>query len=310
MSWALLAVAGVVGTLILVYILTNRETITAETFRQTSGYEAIPLSDGVTAYRDLGPRDRPALILIHGATLGSLAYEAYYAPLIEGGYRVIAFDAYGRGFSDRIKSPLGIDCMRRQLLELLDELKIERATLYGISLGGAVAARFAAAHPERVTAVGFQVPLIQGANSPLLAIGRIPFLNRFLMRVILTPKAIERGEAVDINDAQGQRVFQHFREQFTVIGTEKCLLSMMTGDALGDRLPDHQRIAQAGIPVQFAYATDDPEIEPGLVRQAISAYHRADVHAYTGGHFFSTGRHDELTRKLLDFLGQTPASQS
>jgi len=304
-SWVLLAFAGIAGVLALTFILTNRETITAETFRESSGYETAVLSDGITAFRDLGPREAPALVLIHGATLGSVAYDQYYPLLVEGGLRVIAYDEYGRGFSDRTEGPLDIDCMRRQLLELLDHLEVDSAVLYGISLGGAIAARFAAAHPERVAAIGFQVPLIRGANSPLLAIGRIPFLNRFLMRVVLTPKAIERGEAVDINDAHGQRVFEHFRKQFTVRGTEKALLSMMTGDALGDRLPDHHTIAEAGIPVQFAYATDDPEIAPALVEEAIAAYPHPDVARYTGGHFFSTGRHAELTRKLLSFLEQS-----
>ena len=54
--------------------------------------------------------------------------------------------------------------MRAQLEELMDHLEIERAHLYGVSLGGAIVTRFAAAHPDRVQTLGLQVPLIGGAN--------------------------------------------------------------------------------------------------------------------------------------------------
>ena len=304
----LLLLGLVAGALAIIYGRANRETMTAAAFRENSGYDTAALTDGITAFRDLGPHDAPVLVLIHGATLGSVAYEEYYEPFIQGGYRVIAYDQYGRGFSDRTNSPLNIDCMRRQLIELLDHLQVERAVLYGISLGGALAARFGAEHPERVRAIGLQVPLIRGATSPLVYLGRIPLINRFLMRVVLTPKAIQRGEAVDGEDAHGQRVLAHFRSQFSVIGTEKCLLSMLTGDALGDRLPDHTRIASAGTPIQFAYATDDPEIAPALVEQAIAMHDQPDVAPYTGGHFFSNGRQEELAVKLLEFLQQNESA--
>lgn len=307
MSSLILLVVLASVALLVVHIRANRETITAAEFRQDSGYDTAVLTDGITAYRDIGSREAPVLVIIHGATLGSVAYEEYYEPFLQGGYRVLAYDEYGRGFSDRIHSPLDMDCMRRQLLELLDHLQVERAVLYGISLGGAIAARFGAAHPDRVTAIGFQVPLIRGATSPLVTIGRIPLLNRFLMRVLLTPKLIQRGEAVDTDDTHGQSVFAHFRGQFSVMGTEKCLLSMLTGDMLGDRLADHDTIARAGTRVQFAYATDDPEIAPALVEEAIAAYPEPDVARYTGGHFFSTGRQTELAAKLLEFLKQAAA---
>ena len=97
----ILALAGV--ALLVVHIRANRETITATEFREDSVYDTAVLSDGTTAFRDLGPREAPVLVIIHGATLGSVAYEEYYEPFLQGGYRVVAYDEYGRGFSDRIR---------------------------------------------------------------------------------------------------------------------------------------------------------------------------------------------------------------
>ena len=52
------------------YLAADRETITAENFRDGSGYETVRLGHGTTAFRTYGPVSAPAIILVHGATLG------------------------------------------------------------------------------------------------------------------------------------------------------------------------------------------------------------------------------------------------
>ena len=133
------------GAIYAAYLVADRETMNAEKFRDGSGYEIATLSHGATAFRTYGPVSAPAIILVHGATLGSLTYQDYAAPFVAAGFRVVLYDQYGRGFSDRPRAPFSIDLMRAQLAELMDHLEIERAHLYGVSLGGAIVTRFAAA---------------------------------------------------------------------------------------------------------------------------------------------------------------------
>ncbi|MGD1933876.1 MAG: alpha/beta fold hydrolase [Candidatus Phaeomarinobacter sp.] len=293
-----LAVLGVA----IAYVSANRETMTAEQFRADSGYNTVALASGVTAYKDLGPRDAVPLVIVHGATLGSVAYEAYYQPFLDAGYRVIAYDQYGRGFSDRPDTDLSIDLMREQLLGLLDHLQIDGAALYGVSFGGAVIARFAAAHPERVKGLGFQVPLIEAPRSTFLQVASLPIIRPIMGRLLLVPAIIDRGESFGVETEEQRRVVDHFKTQFEVEGTQRMLMSMLTDDAMSSRLDDHVAIGKAGIPVQFVYATDDPEILPSTVEAAISNYEQPDVHTYTGGHFFSSTKQDELAAKLAAFF--------
>ena len=138
------------------------------------------LSHGTTAFRTYGPVSAPAIILVHGATLGSMTYQDYAAPFVAAGFRVVLYDQYGRGFSDRPRAPFSIDLMRAQLAELMDHLEIERAHLYGVSLGGAIVTRFAAAHPDRVQTLGLQVPLIGGANVRAMCAARLPLVGPLL----------------------------------------------------------------------------------------------------------------------------------
>jgi len=289
--------------LTVVYQRADRETMTAAEFRATSGYQQASLSNGVTAYKIAGPDEGPVVIIVHGATLGSMAYQAYVPPLVAAGYRVVTYDQYGRGFSDRPPARFTIDLMRQQLLELMDALQVEKAHLFGISLGGAVIARFAAEHGDRVQSLAYQVPLIAGATvSPALVLSRLPLIGPMLARFYAIPAIIARGESFGTDTQAARDVVAHFKQQFLVQGTERMMRQMLTGDALSDRLPDHQKIAASGMAAQFAYALDDPEIAASQVEQALSYYENPEVHQYTGGHFFSSGRAEELSVKLDEFF--------
>ena len=71
-----------VGVVYAAYLAANRETMTAETFRDGSGYQTATLSHGTTAFRTHGAVGAPAIILVHGATLGSMTYQDYAAPFV------------------------------------------------------------------------------------------------------------------------------------------------------------------------------------------------------------------------------------
>jgi pimeloyl-ACP methyl ester carboxylesterase len=295
--------AVVLLSLAILYRLSDRETMTAATFRADSGYQLAQLSAGDTAYQVYGPDDGPVVIILHGATLGSMAYRGYVPPLVEAGYRVVMYDQYGRGFSDRPKQPFTLDLLRRQLLDLMDDLSIDKAHLFGISLGGALAARFGAEHGQRVASIAYQVPAVAGANVSLaLMLSKTPILGAFLTRLYAVPAIIARGESFGTDTPEARQVVEHFQTQFQVIGTERVMRQLLTGDALSDRMADHQKIGASGIRAQFVYATDDPEIAAADVEKALAFYTEPDVHQYTGGHFFSGAYMDELPAKLDSFF--------
>lgn len=289
----------------LIYWRADRETLSAAEFRADSGYQTAPLSHGGTAFQSFGPFDGEAVVIVHGGTLGSMAYQAYVPPLVKDGWRVIVYDQYGRGFSDRPDHKLTIDLMRLQLRDLLEHLQIDKAHLFGVSLGGAIIARFAAEHGDRVHSLAYQVPAIKGVEPTMaLTLTRLPVLGTFLSRLVGIPAIIARGESFGTESEEARRVVAHFTNQFKVKGTERMMRDMIIGDALSDRMADHEKIAARGMRAQFVYALDDPEIMRADVEAALALYDAPDVHQYTGGHFFSTGRTEELSKKLTAFFRQ------
>lgn len=97
------------------------------------------------------------LIIMHG-TGGHL--EAFTKNLRALGeqYRVILYDYPGHGWTTLSTTDLEIDVYVDHLLTLMDVLGIERAHLSGESLGGWVAVKFAAQHPERVARMILNTP--------------------------------------------------------------------------------------------------------------------------------------------------------
>ena len=282
------------------YFVLDRENIDINEFRIDSGYQEVSLSDGITSYKDIGNKNNEVIVLVHGATFGSLAYEEYVNVFVENNYRVITYDQYGRGYSDRVHSNVSIELMEKQLKELIEHCKVEDVILYGVSFGAAVVAKYAANNPENISFIGYQVPLINSANIPLLSIVKIPLYGDLLTRGFLVPSVLKRiGEYEGL---MSKELLDHYIGQFEVIGTEKFFKKFFLGNAMGNRLNDHNVIASNSIPSYFAYAEDDVEIDSQLVEEAIKLYDNPIVKKYSGGHFFSSGRERKVAQEFIDSI--------
>ena len=284
------------------YLALNKENIDINEFRLNSGYEEVKLSDGITSYKDIEGKNNKVIVLVHGATFGSLAYEQYVDVFVENSYRVITYDQYGRGYSDRIHNDVSIELMERQLKELIDYCEVGDIILYGVSFGAAVVAKYAANNPEKISFVGYQVPLINSANIPMLSMANIPLYGDLLIRGFLVPGILKRIEGYE--DLMSKKLLDHYIGQFSVKGTEKFFKKFFLGNAMGDRFKDHSIIGDKSIPSYFAYAEDDIEIDSRLVEEAIKKYNNPIVKKYTGGHFFSSGIERELAQEFIDSIDE------
>ncbi|HEX9244803.1 MAG TPA: alpha/beta fold hydrolase, partial [bacterium] len=82
----------------------------------------------------------PAVVLIHGFAASMYAWRHTIPPLVAAGYRVVAFDDRGFGFSDRPATGYANADYVRLVVALLDTLRIPDAVLIGHSMGGEIAA--------------------------------------------------------------------------------------------------------------------------------------------------------------------------
>ncbi len=116
------------------------------------GYVTTPL--GQLHYRDIGPRDaRQTLVLLHQTWMSLVEFAQAQDALARLGYRSIAVDMPGHGMSDPPPHQPSIEEFADNLLPLLDALHLPKIVIVGHHTGAALAASFAARHPDRVTAV-------------------------------------------------------------------------------------------------------------------------------------------------------------
>ena len=98
-------------------------------------------------YLDWGGRG-PVLILIHGLADGPHVFDDL-APGFTDRYHVVAYATRQSGVSDAV-GPYDVDTMTEDLSEVMDALRVSKATLVGYSASGNEVTAMAVAHPERV----------------------------------------------------------------------------------------------------------------------------------------------------------------
>jgi len=110
-----------------------------------------------TRVLEAGDGAEETIMLLPGTGGHLEAYSRNIGPLAQR-YRVVAYDYPGHGYTTLTDHDLEIDEYSAHLLGLMDALGVERAHLSGESLGGWIAAKFAAAHPERVGRIALNTP--------------------------------------------------------------------------------------------------------------------------------------------------------
>jgi pimeloyl-ACP methyl ester carboxylesterase len=143
-------------------------------------------------YQEAGDPEAPPMILIHGFAASNLVWSKVFLEFAEAGYRVIAPDLPGYGYSGK---PPHLDytiaSQAEMIVSFLKRLEIDRAVFLGSSYGAAVAATIALDHPalvEKLIMVGavnnnkptryllmrlFGSPIIGDILSPLLVGSRL-----------------------------------------------------------------------------------------------------------------------------------------
>ncbi len=95
----------------------------------------------------------PAVVLVHGSQAWAYAWRHQLGPLAAAGYRAIAPDLPGSGYSSLDEGEYSIEGLSHFLGGLLDVLQLERAVFVASSAGGLPVLDFAIRHPARVTAL-------------------------------------------------------------------------------------------------------------------------------------------------------------
>ena len=123
--------------------------VTSSLFAQAQTEKTVSVFGAKIAYVEAGDPTKPTVILLHGLG-GNSGNWLFTIPALAANYHVIAPDQIGFGKSDRVMLKYRVGTYVDFLDKFMSELKIEKASLVGNSLGGWVAAWTAIKYPNRV----------------------------------------------------------------------------------------------------------------------------------------------------------------
>ncbi len=201
MKWLWRALTAVVLLLVILFLVfrspdTDPRAMRAKYAGAPSQFVALP--DGQTIHlRDEGPRDAPAIILLHGSNSDLHTWQPWVERL-KNRYRIIRYDQIGHGLTGpSIDGSYAVEAFARDVEEVANLLRLQRFVLAGNSMGGRVAAAYALENSTRldglvlIDASGAPVRQ-QGAGNIGFTIAALPGMNRVMEHV--TPRSlIERS---------------------------------------------------------------------------------------------------------------------
>lgn len=218
------------------------------------------LSQGVTHYQWIGPMRGPVAVCVHGLTTPSLVWHGVAQGLAQMGFRVLIYDLYGRGYSDRPSGKQDRHFFIQQLNDLLADQGIEDdITLFGYSLGGGIATAFAAQHPEKVRQLVLLAPAGMIKNTTRLAdfITKTPVIGNWLMLALFAHGQRKTAKAERRTSGSAKGVSQLMLRELRYKKYIASVLASMRGLLSETLQEEHNAVHLAGIPVLAIWARED-----------------------------------------------------
>ena len=266
------------------------------------------LSHGQIHYRWHGPKSGPVIIMSHGFSTPNFIFEQNAKALADDGFRVLTYDHYGRGWSDRPKAKYDVDFYDNELTELADALGINAPFgLVGLSMGGPITAEFAARHPERVSKLFLFVPagFVLGTDPDNSAgkIIRTPIIGDFIWRMSGKKRLLGDRQYQEEDIASQDRLAGDVAEQMKYAGYFEALLSTYRHTPMHDRDETYRRLSDTDIPVMAVFGEQDTTVLIESSRRLEAAIPKAEIKILSEGeHGLNYQMHETTNPMLVTFF--------
>lgn len=244
-------------------------------------------------YRDDGPRDAPALVMLHPLGLDGGLFDPLL-PLLPAGLRIIRPDLRGHGQTDTPAPPYTMGALIRDLERLLDHLGLRDTVVLGLSIGGLIAQGLAVK----------RLDLVRGLILSNTA-ARIGIAPHWQARI----EAVNAGGMAAIAEATTDRWFgrpfratggaEPFRQQLLACnpqGWAGCAAAVAGSDF-------YQTTATLTLPTLVIAGADDGSTPPDLVRETADLIRGAEFRLIRGaGHLPFIERPQDYVVAVNQFL--------
>lgn len=262
----------------------------------------LPVAGLQLHLRDSGPRDAPAVIMLHGLGGSLHSWEAWATALADQ-FRIIRYDLPGAGLTGPDPSDdYSTERDMQVLSALMDTLGLERASLIGHSMGGRLAWNFATRYPARTERLvliapdGFASPGFDydtPAAVPLTLSIMQWIMPRPLLRMSLAPAY---GDPRSMTEERLSR----YHDLLRAPGVRRAFLERMRQTVLVDPVPVLKTLAT---PTLLLWGEQDAMIPITNAQDYLAALPNATLKALPGvGHLPQEEAAERTLPALRQFL--------
>ena len=267
----------------------------------------ITLTDGVTHYELGGPENGQPVVLVHGFSTPYFIFDTTFEFLVKAGFRVLRYDLFGRGLSDRPHADYNIHLFVRQLKDLLDTLDVKRINLVGLSMGGPITAAFINKNPDYVV----RHILIDPAGAKRVALPsalealKIPVLGELAFGLFGSVSLV-KGIA---SDMLNQEAVAHFQNQYKVQmqykGFKSAILSTIRNGMLESFYETYVRVGDLKKPTLLFWGRQDKTVPFEYSQAVTQAIPHTEFHIIENcGHIPHYEKPEVVNPILLEFLSR------
>jgi pimeloyl-ACP methyl ester carboxylesterase len=282
-------------------------------------YNRVDVDGFGIAYREAGPLNGPALLLLHGFPTSSHMFRNLI-PKLADRYRVVAPDLPGFGQSDlppREQFTYTFSHLAKVMVRFTEVLTLNRYAVYLFDYGSPTGLRMAVEHPERVTAVITQngnayVEGLSDGWNPIRTYWREPTqANRDALRTLLTPETTYWQYTTGVKDLarvspDGYNLDNYY---MTRPGAHEVQLDLFLDYASNvDMYPTFQKyFRQHQPPLLAVWGNGDPFFVPAGAEAFKRDITNATVTFFDTGHFALETHCDEIALAIRAFLSGVDA---
>jgi pimeloyl-ACP methyl ester carboxylesterase len=280
-------------------------------------YRFADVQEHEVFYREAGPKDAPAILLLHGFPTSSHMFRNLI-PVLAARYRVIAPDLPGFGFT---VSPSPFEHTFDHLAEVMDgftaSIDVKRYAVYVFDYGAPVGFRLALEHPDRVTAL-----ITQNGNAYEEGIGQIfdpmreywrepSAKNRSVLRELLKPESIQWQYTQGVTDTSLIAPESYALDAALIArpGNDEIQLDLFldyrTNVALYPRFQEYFRTRRP--PLLAVWGRNDLIFVPKGAEAFKRDIPSAEVFLYETGHFALETHAAEIGASIREFLNRNIA---
>jgi pimeloyl-ACP methyl ester carboxylesterase len=265
----------------------------------------VELADRVTHYELAGPPEGQPVVLVHGFSVPCYIWDPTFVALVDAGFRVLRYDLYGRGYSDRPAVTYDHGLYDRQLLDLISALDVAPPVdLIGLSMGGPICVTFADRHPERVRRLclidpaGFSVNLSLG-----IRLLRVPLLGEWILDRFGERMLISSLPEDLVHPERFPEYVERYRTQMRYAGFKRAILSTMRHGPIGDVSDVYRRVGRQKRRALLIWGREDRTVPFSVSEQVRAAMPNVEFHAIDeAGHIPHYECPDVVNPLLVEFL--------